>query len=85
MTVTIDIPEEEIKAAVIERVADKLAKNMYNGYSEGYFYRKDIKEAVREIIKADIGNLSDRAVNAAAKSIENKAIKKMIDQMAEND
>lgn len=84
MTITIEIPDEELKAAVLAEVSDRIAKNIHSGYHEGRLYMKDIKEIVREIIKSDIDNLSERAVNAAAKSIENKAIKKTLDKMFED-
>jgi hypothetical protein len=40
-----------------------------------------IKQIVRECIRGDIENLSDRAVAAAAKSIENRAVKKLIEKL----
>ena len=66
---------------VKEKLTEKIAQNMYHGWHEGYVYRKEIKEIVREVIKADIDNLSKRAVDAASKSIENKALKKFADSL----
>ncbi len=79
MTINIEIPDEVIKEEVLKRVSETIARDIYKGYYEGHYYRKEIKEAVREIIKADIDNLSERAVAAAAKSIENRGIKKMLE------
>ena len=83
MKITIEIPDEEIREAIKERVADKMAAEFYKGWHAGHEYRRDIKEVVREVIKDDKDNLADRAVAAAAKSIENSAVKKMLDQIAE--
>ena len=81
MKIEIEIPDEELKAMVEEKLSDRIAHNMYSGWNEGYVYRKEIKEIVREAIKADIDNLSDRAVTAAAKSIENRSLKKIADSL----
>lgn len=81
LKIVIDIPDEELKSAVMEKLTDHIAMHMYKGWSEGYVYRKEIKEVVREFIKSDIDNLSDRAVTAAAKSIENRSLKKIADSL----
>lgn len=81
MKIEIEIPDEELKAMVEEKLSDRIAHHMYSGWNEGYVYRKEIKEIVREVIKADIDNLSDRAVTAAAKSIENRSLKKIADSL----
>ena len=84
MKIEIEIPEEELKDMVMEKLTDRIATHMYNGWHEGYVYRKEIKEVVREFIKADIANLSDRAVTAAAKSIENRSLKKIAESLLTN-
>lgn len=82
MKITIDIPNEEIKEAVVEKVSEVLAKEMLEqNYGDALFYRRTIKECIREVIKSDISELSDRAVEAAAKSIENRAVKKLWNQL----
>lgn len=81
MKIEIEIPDEELKAMVEEKLSDRIAQHMYNGWHEGYVYHKEIKEVVREFIKKDIDNLSDRAVTAAAKSIENRSLKKIADSL----
>ena len=82
MKLTIDIQEDEIaeiaKQIIAERVAAEIVKSEYGN---GRFYRDTIKAAVREVIRSDIDNLSDRAVIAASKSIENRAVKKLIDKL----
>ena len=81
MKITIEIPDEELETMVKEKLSERIAQHMYNGWHEGYVYRKEIKEIVRELIKSDIDNLSDRAVTAAAKSIENRSLKKIADSL----
>ena len=87
MKIEIELPDEEIfemaKKIVAEHIADTMIKKGY--YGDGNFYRKTIKEIVRETIRSDIDNLSDHAVKAAAKSIENRAVKKMMDKMMEEE
>lgn len=85
MKIDIDIPDEELKSMVMEKISERIATHMYNGWHEGYVYRKEIKEVVREFIKGDIDNLSERAVNAAAKSIENRSLKKIADSLVRSD
>lgn len=81
MKIEIDIPDEELVAMIKEKLTERIAQNMYQGWHEGYAYRKEIKEIVREVIKDDIDNLSKRAVDAASKSIENRALKKFADSL----
>ena len=82
MKLTIDIQEDEIadiaKQIIAERVAAEFVKSEYGN---GRFYRNTIRDVVREVIRSDIDNLSDRAVVAASKSIENRAVKKLIDKL----
>lgn len=81
MKIEIDISDEEIEAMVKEKLTERIAQSMYHGWHEGYVYRKEIKEIVREVIKNDIDNLSKRAVESASKSIENRALKKFADSL----
>ena len=84
MKIEIELPDEEIfemaKQIAAKHIADTMIEREYGG---SYAYRKTIKEIVREVIRSDIDTLSDRAVKAAAKSIENRAVKKMMDKMME--
>ena len=82
ITITIDDDEilEEAKKVIIEDIASRML-SQFRGSTERYCYRTVIKECVREVIKSDIDNLSDRAVTAASKSIENRAVKKLIAQL----
>lgn len=81
--VTIEIPEDEILEEVKKLVIERVAKQIISEYNSSprYCYRTVIKECVREAIRQDIDNLSDRAVAAAGKSIENRAVKKLIGKL----
>lgn len=82
MKITIEIPDDEIREEAKKIVAEKIADDIYGDYRSGkYCYRNAIKDIVREVIKGDIDNLSDRAVAAAGKSIENRAVKKLIEKL----
>lgn len=85
MKITVEIPDEELKEMVMQNIADRIAQNMYHGWLEGYVYKKEIKEVIREYIKCDIDNLSERAISAAAKSIENRSLKKIADSLVKAD
>lgn len=82
MRLTIEIPEDEIevmaKQIVAKRVADMILRSEFG---DGRFYRDTIKKVIREVIRSDIDNLSERAVISASKSIENRAVKKLLDKL----
>ena len=84
MKLTLEIPEDEILERAKEICAERVAKELYSTYGEGRYYRNTIKEIVREVIRADIDNLSERAVSAASKSIENRAVKKLLDKLGDD-
>lgn len=85
MKIVVEISDDEILEAAKSLVAEKVANDIFGEYRSGkYCYRNAIKEIVREVIKGDIDNLSERAVAAASKSIENKAVKKMMEKIMED-
>lgn len=78
MKITVEIDDKEIETEVKRIVTEEIAKSILkNRSTDGYIYRRMIKDAIRETIKADIDNLSDRAVKAASVSIANKGLKKV--------
>lgn len=83
MKIEFEIDEKEILDGAVAIVTSELAKKILSEGYAGRVYRDMIKQIVRECIRGDIENLSDRAVAAAAKSIENKAVKKMINKLVE--
>lgn len=79
MKYVIEINEDEIMEEVKHNLVQKISERLFGEYgnSERYCYRNVIKDCVREAIKSDIDNLSDRAVEAASVSIVNKGLKKV--------
>ena len=77
MTITVNLTDEEIKDAVLQIVAKKTAEAMDSefGSSIQYVTRREVKAVIRELLKERMDELADRAVTAAAKSIENRAMK----------
>lgn len=85
MELTIKLTDEEIKDAVLRIVAEKTARDMDSEYGSSirYVTRKEAKAVIRELLKERMDELADRAVAAAAKSIENRAVKKLLDRISE--
>ena len=81
MKIELEIDEKEILDGAVAIVTSELAKKILHETYEGRVYRDTIKQIVRECIREDIDNLSARAVAAAAKSIENRAVKKLIEKL----
>lgn len=78
MKVTAEIPDEEIREAVKVLLADRIANDLWRGYSDRK-YERLIKEAVSEVIKSNVEDLTNRAVDAAARSIEYRGVKKLME------
>lgn len=83
MEITIKIDDEEIQEMATRIIAEKIVKELNSGHGMGFTYRRDVKAIIREILRENIDDLSGRAVAAASKSIENRAVKKLIDQLQE--
>lgn len=84
MRFTIEISDEEIIEQAKQIAAEKLARQIRDDYYEGRVLRKMAKEVMREAIRENMDILADRAVSAAAKSIENRAVKKLLDKLQED-
>lgn len=83
MELNITLTDEEIKEAVLAIVAKRTAEAMDAecGSSIRYVTRKEVKAVIRELLKERMDELADRAVSAAATSIENRAVKKLLDKL----
>lgn len=82
MKITVEIPDEEIESAVTKLLTERISENLYEKWrGEGYAYRKDIKAIIRELMKENMDDFTDRAVKAAAASIENRGIKKLMEEI----
>lgn len=80
MTLTIEIDEQEIADTVKELVVDRAATQIHremigNGEHFRYQYHTLVREIIREVLKDNYDVLAKEAVDAAAKSIENRAVK----------
>ena len=85
MKIEVEIPDDEIIGLAKQIAAEKMAQNMVASTKyDARVYRNAIKEVIREVIRGDIENLSDRAVAAASKSIENKAVKKLLGKLEDD-
>lgn len=80
MELKIEIPEEELKEAVLRVVADRY-------YSDYTTDRKKVNkitaECVREIIYKDKERIADRIVAQASRECKNKALKKILEGLNE--
>lgn len=85
MEIVIKIDEEEVQEMATKIIAEKIVREIDSGHGMGYTYRRDVKAIIREILRDNIDDLSNRAISAAAKSIENRAVKKLIDQLQESE
>lgn len=85
MELNITLTDEEIKEAVLAIVAKRTAEDLdLETYSSlKYVTRKEVKAVIRDLLKEHMDELADRAVSAAAKSIENRAVKKLLDRISE--
>ena len=80
MKLTIEIEEQEIIDTVKELLCERAAKQVYgemigNGEHFRYQYHTLVREIIREVLKENYNMLAKEAVDAAAKSIENRAVK----------
>lgn len=85
MELNITLTDEEIKEAVLAIVAKRIAEdlNVEKYSSLKYVTRKEVKAVIRDLLKEHMDELADRAVSAAATSIENRAVKKLLDRISE--
>lgn len=83
MKITVELSDDELKEifgkAVYDAVYDDVSKDikMYDNKFK-YSIRTMAKEIIREVIKADKETLAKLAVEAAAVSIKNEAVKKYL-------
>ena len=81
MKITIEIPDEEIKDAVMNVVAQQYYKN----YSpDRRNVDRVVSECVRKVIYEDKERITDRIVSQASSHLKNVALKKMMEKMTED-
>ena len=89
MKIEIEIPDEELREAVkcalvrdaVEQIETDLWERSWGTSRYMRMYDKAITEGIRSLLKEHIEDLSNRAVKAAAKSIHNKGIKKLLTEL----
>lgn len=88
MEITIKIDDKEFQQQVqehlVQRTVNRIENEMYpDGKRVMYHYHTMLKEAMRQVLKEHLDDLSERAVAAAAASISNRAMKKYADKVTE--
>lgn len=83
MKITIEVDEKAIEQNVTDLVCSQLASELYKelggrGDSLSYRYHVEIREIIRKVMKDNYDSLAKEAVSAAAKSIENRALKETL-------
>lgn len=78
MKITIEIPDEEIKDAVL----NVMAQQYYKNYStDRRNVDRVVSECVRKVIYEDKERITDRIVSQASSHLKNVALKKMMEKM----
>ena len=81
MKITIEIPDEEIKDAVLNVVAQQY----YKKYStDRRNVDRVVSECVRKVIYEDKERITGRIVSQASSHLKNVALKKMMEKMTED-
>ena len=81
MKITIEIPDDEIKDAVLNMVAQQY----YRDYSsDRHSVDRIVSECVRKVIYDDKERITDRIVSKASRHLKNVALKKMMEKMTED-
>ena len=84
MKIEIELSDVEIKEAVLDIIAHDYADRLDAEHSTvKYVTRKEIKEVIRDLLRERMDEYADLAVKAASKSIENRAVKKLLDKLKE--
>lgn len=78
MKITIEIPDDEIKNAVLNAVAQQY----YRAYSsDRHNVDRVVSECVRKVIYEDKERITDRIVSQASRHLRNVAAKKFVEQL----
>ena len=80
MKIEIEIPEEELKEAVLNIVAKSYCANFS---SDRHHVDRIVAECVRKIIYADKERIVNLIVERASRECKNKALKKIIESLDE--
>ena len=84
MKIEIELADAEIKEAVLDIIAHDYAKRLdAERGTVKYVTRTEIKEVIRGLLRERMDEYAELAVNAASKSIENRAVKKLLAKLEE--
>ena len=84
MKIEIELSDAEIKESVLEIIAHEYAGRLDAEHSTvKYVTRKEIKEVIRDLLRERMDEHAELAVKAASKSIENRAVKKLLNKLEE--
>lgn len=89
MELTIEVDNKAIEQAVTEAVTNQLAAELYKELrgsrqdTLSYMYHTEIRDIIRQVMRENYDALAKEAISAAAKSIENRALKEKIKAVLE--
>ena len=76
MKLTIEINDKKVADHIEKLIAEQIASELGAGKEHlSYRYHTEIREIIREVMRENYDALAKEAVSAAAKSIENRAVK----------
>ena len=92
MKITVEIPDEEIREAVkytlVQNAVQSIETDLWEKSwgTSGYLrmYDKAITEGVRQLLKENIEDITERATEAAVRSITNRGIKKLLEKATDS-
>ena len=83
MKIVIEIDDDKLREQIEEEVRSILVhdavESARKSWGEGYRFRNDTKAVMREVIRENMDMFADKAIAAAAKSIENRAVRQKLD------
>lgn len=85
MKITIEIDDEKLQEEVYRMVVEEAVAGIRKSWGEGHRFRADTKAVMREVIRENMDNFAERAIAAAAKSIENRAVRQKLDDFFKED
>lgn len=85
MKITVEIDDAKLEEAVYKMVLEEAVASVRKSWGEGYRFRNDTKAVMREVIRENMDSFAERAIAAAAKSIENRAIKQRLNDFFRRD
>ena len=77
MKIEIEIPDEEIIQCIKQLIAQRIVGDKFS-YDRN-LYKREIAQAIRDVIYADKENIVDMTVGRASIEVKSKAIKKLLE------